>query len=143
MSEAAVIIPPKGRFWFWSTERAPWHDTNPRAKTSPQLVDGAPLGFLGWGHHWTVPRSRLNPVLKSALETYDQVTVYQLRRHQARCDTRCTDAHEWICICSCGGRNHQGTMNGYRLVGSTTLVGTTDTQWVKTTYTGKAVPLAA
>lgn len=99
-----------------------------------------PAAHLPGEAWWALSAGNLDGLVKAGLRDFARVSVTRRRYEGKRCDVSCTKAKLNECVCSCGGANHKGTTEGYKLVGSSTLV-SGEWTWVTTTYQGKvAVP---
>ena len=84
---------------------------------------------------WLIARSHFSALIQALAAEFDEVRVVTVHRDCERCDTRCQKALGDECVCSCQGLFHGGT-NSYtrdwRLVGTTTLLGTgwSESTWV-------------
>jgi hypothetical protein len=84
---------------------------------------------------WTISATRCTQVLRRLLSKFDEVTVYRKKViGRKKCDTRCVEAIGDECVCSCNGFNHQGKLQGYKLVGETTLIGSGNTEIIVEVY---------
>lgn len=144
MTSAVIVVPNQGRFYL----HAPWLGESSRSwikeacgsGTRPEWVRGKPVTMLPTDSHWEIARSHLNRVIEGALKRYETVIVYRMVASQVRCDLRCVEARGHDCVCSCGGRNHRGTTEGFTLVSDTTLAGTGSSRWTRMEYARQAHP---
>jgi hypothetical protein len=94
------------------------------------LREAGPGVRPGWdvvSRHWTVSRSAFMAIVDLLREEFGLVEVITDGSSTERCDTRCREATGDDCVCSCAGSQHglQTLTHGERVVGETTIVGTT------------------
>jgi hypothetical protein len=73
---------------------------------------------------WEIARPHLATITAALAERFGEVDVYLEFSTTERCDTRCENAEQDDCTCSCMGDNHGGAAywRNWTLVGDTTLV---------------------
>ena len=79
-----------------------------------------------------VARAHFLPLIEALKAEFGQVRVITRHCDTEKCDTRCQEAEGPDCTCSCGGTFHGGSntyTRSWRLVGTTTLLGTGWTEW--------------
>jgi hypothetical protein len=80
------------------------------------------------GKRWWVARNHFGAVVEALAQRLGYIDVYVDFRGVERCDTRCKNARSRECDCQCLGKYHGqgGITHGWKLVGDTTEVLSTD-----------------
>lgn len=80
---------------------------------------------------WLIAREHFDALVKALVKEFHEVEVYTDHRSDERCTTACQNAMGTDCVCSCGGRYHNGgaPVEGWTEIGHVLVGNTIREQW--------------